>query len=291
VFYKKDKKDLNIPGNNTIRLGKFLGIIFYLLDFRHRNIVRRNLQFAYADWSKSKIRRMSRLIFKNIGITFVEIFQMYFISKDEIIKRVQVRGEDFLHEAIKSSKGVILISAHIGNWEMAHTFISSYFNMPITLVVRELESSILDRWINKLRSRFGNKVIYKKGALSSLARTLRGGGTIGLLIDQETKMSEGIRIKFFNKTANATPAAAMLARRYECPVIPVFCVHDESSKNLTLIVEPPLSLVKTKDIQYDIMQNTQIMTDYIEKIVREKPEQWFWFHKRWKRHYPELYRR
>lgn len=287
--YKKNKDDLNFSGKITLLFGTFFGFLAYLFDVRHRRIAGSNLKFVYPDWSKSKVRSVSCLIFKNIGITFLEIFQMSFLSKDEIIKKVHIKGEDFLQEANKRSKGVILISAHIGNWEMAHIFLSLYFNMPITLVVRALESSILDKWINRLRSRFGNKVLYKKGALSSLARTLRGGGTIGLLIDQETKMSEGIRVNFFNKSANATPAAAMLARRYECPVIPVFCVRDELSKSLTLIVEPQLSLIKTKDIQYDIMQNTQIMTNVVEKIVQEYPEQWFWVHKRWKRHHPELY--
>jgi KDO2-lipid IV(A) lauroyltransferase len=121
-----------------------------------------------------------------------------------------------------------------------------------------------------------------------MARLLRRGKTLGILIDQGTTRSEGVEVTFFGRKALATPAAALLAQRYGSSVVPGFCVRDGKDR-LTLIVEPPLSLKQTKDSRADAQINTQIMTEAIEKAVRTYPEQWFWFHKRWKRHYPELY--
>lgn len=121
-----------------------------------------------------------------------------------------------------------------------------------------------------------------------MARMLRQGNILGLLIDQGTKFSEGVEVTFLGKTVTATPAAALLARRYNSPVLPGFCVR-EKDNSLTLIVKPPLNLQKTKDSRADLRVNTQIMTDAIEEAVRAYTEQWFWFHKRWKRHYPHLY--
>jgi len=270
-------------------MGKLLGTAAYFIDIRHRRIVRRNLQFAYPRWSKARIHNFSRRVFQNIGVSFLEIFQMFFLSREDILKRARIRGSAYMDEAINNSKGIILISAHIGNWEMANLFASAYYHKAFLLVVRTLESNKLNKWINELRSKFGNKIVYKKGALRHLARELRQGGVAGLLIDQETRTTEAVPVTFFNGTANATPAAALLARRYGCPVIPIFCVREQPDQDLVVIIEPPLPLKKTNDTQSDIKENTQIMTHAIEKIIRAYPEQWFWFHKRWKRHHPELY--
>jgi Kdo2-lipid IVA lauroyltransferase/acyltransferase len=271
------------------QIGRNMGMAAYALDIRHRRIVRQNLHFAYPDLSETRIRALSRRIFKNIGITFAEIFLMSLLSRKEIIEKVSVSGEEHLKGNLDNPNGVILISAHMGNWEMAHVFACAYYNKPITLVARELESKRLDQWINATRSKFGNRVWYKKGALGKMARALRKGGVVGMLIDQETRASEAVPVVFFNKKVNATPAAAVLARRYNCPVIPVFCLRDEKAGKLILVAAPPLQLKKTENAESDIQANTQIMTHAVEKIVRAYPEQWFWMHKRWKRHHPEIY--
>jgi len=121
-----------------------------------------------------------------------------------------------------------------------------------------------------------------------LVRTLRKGKMIGLLIDQGTSRGEGVDVTFFGRKTNATYSASLLAARYNCPVLPVYCIR-ECDAELTVVVDPPLKLHKTDDVRADLQTNTQIMTDSVEKIIRLYPEQWLWFHKRWKRHYPDLY--
>jgi len=269
-------------------IGKLLGAVAYYTDIRHRRISQRNLAFAYPDWSKEHVRKVSRRVFQHIGITFFEIIQMTFMGREKILQKVTVKNGHLFDEAINDENGVIIISAHIGNWEMAHVFTSAYFKTSIGIVARTLDSQKLDHWINRIRTKYGNEIWPKKGALSKMARSLRKGGVVGMLIDQDTRDDESVQIEFFNHKVNATPAAALLARRYDAAVLPVFCIRDADG-HLILDIKAPLTLAKTKDRQSDIETNTQIMTDSVEKVVRSYPEHWFWVHKRWKRHYPELY--
>ena len=270
------------------RAAKLLGIIAYLLDRRHRRIVKRNLHFIYPAWSRTRVRQFSRKVFQNTATTVLELLQLAGSSQEDILRRGRIKGQENLLNALKSSKGAILISAHLGNWEMAHMLTSCWVQSPLVLVARQIRPSILNHWIHRLRSRFGSVVLDKGGALSKMGRTLNEGHLVAMLIDQGTLYSEGVKTQFFGKTVTTTPAAAILARRYNSPVIPGFCVREKDG-GLTAIYEPPLALEKTSNLRDDLRTNTQMMNNAIECAIRAYPEQWFWFHKRWKRHYPHLY--
>ncbi len=277
-----------IPHRYIVGAGRLTGILLYILAIPHRRIVKRNLRFAQPDWSADYIRNLSVKIFQNIGITLLEICQMTCFSKEDISHRVRIKGEENLVAAMKNPTGLILITAHLGNWEMSHLFFSCYFKKPLVIIARKIQPEILDRWIGNIRKFFDSDIIDKKGALPEMGKALKMGNPLGVLIDQGPIRSEGVKVSFFGKTVTATPAVALLARRYKCPVLPGFCIR-EKDLSLTLIIKPPLSLKKTGDLRVDLRENTQIMTDAIEKAVKEYPEQWFWLHKRWKRYYPDLY--
>ncbi|MDY6838669.1 MAG: lysophospholipid acyltransferase family protein [Thermodesulfobacteriota bacterium] len=277
-----------IRQRHIFHVSRFLGTLVYVLDRRHRRIVRRNVQFTHPEWSRDRIRALSRHVFQNMAATFLEICQISCFSCDDILRRVQIRGEENLLPYLKNSEGVILISAHLGNWEMAHLFASCYLQRPLVLVARRIESKGFNRWINGVRARYGNVVLNKKRALPKMVRALQQGRPLGLLIDQGTKLSRGVEVRFFGQTTTATPAAALLARRYNIPVVPAFCVR-EADARLSLLVEPPVNLQKTEDPGADLKENTQRMTLAIEEAIRSYPEQWLWLHKRWKRHHPYLY--
>lgn len=277
-----------IPKNIVCFFGRILGILIYYIDFPHRRIVIRNLKFAYPEWADEEVCRVSRKVFRNLGITILEILQMAFFSKEDFLRNIRIKGEEHLLNAVESGKGVIIISAHLGNWEAASLFSPCYFGYPVTVVVRKIESEIINRWILKLRTRFGNSRIDKEGALPEMMQTLRSGKILAMLIDQGTTKSEGVELLFYGKKVTVTPAAAMLALRCKSPVLPVFCIREEDQK-LAIIIEPPVQLVRTNDLRDDLKSNTQIMTDVMEKAVRKYPDQWLWLHKRWKRFYPDLY--
>jgi KDO2-lipid IV(A) lauroyltransferase len=278
----------SVPHKHIATIGRVLGMLMYGIDVRHRRIVRRNLKFVYPEWPPWRVKKISQRIFQNLGITILEIFQMICFSRNEILDKVKIRGEEHLMKAMQKNKGAILISAHLGNWEIVSLFWPLYFNVPITVVARQLQNKIINQWTHGLRTRFGSRVIYKDDALPEMTRVLRNGKILAILIDQGIKSSLGVKIKFFNKLVTATPAASLLAMRCNSPVLPGFCTRNEDGV-FTVTLEPPLVLKRTGDLKADLRANTQIMTNAIEKMVRKYPEQWFWVHKRWRKYYPHLY--
>jgi KDO2-lipid IV(A) lauroyltransferase len=277
-----------VPHKHIASIGRVLGMLMYGIDVRHRRIVRRNLKFVYPEWPHERVKKVSQRVFQNLGITILEICQMICFSSHDIIDKVKIRGEEHLLNAMHNDKGVILISAHLGNWEIGLLYLVLHSNLPIVSVVKRLRNKLVNRWIHRLRTRFGNRIIDKDSALPEMVRVLRQGKILAIMIDQGTKSSLGVKITFFGKYITATPAAALLAMRCKSPVIPIFCNRNDDGM-LSINIEPPLILKKTDDLRTDLVTNTQIMTDAIEKAIRRYPEQWFWVHKRWRKYYPHLY--
>ena len=270
-----------------LKIGKLIGRLVFYLDVPHRRIVRRNLAFAYPDWSREQVKNISRHIFQNLGITFLEILQLTALSREDLLKKIRIVGLENLQLALGSKKGLILVSGHLGSWEMGLMYACSILEKPILGVVKKIRYAPLNRRIHRLRARFGLKIVYKKGALPEMRQTLRRGGIVGLLVDQSRRL-EGVEVTFFGHKVAATPAAAFLAIRCKCPVLPLFCVR-EANGQLNLVVKPALEFKRTGDLRSDVQANTQVITDAVERMIRKYPEQWFWVHKRWKKYYPHLY--
>jgi len=276
-----------ISHRHIVGLGRILGRAAYFLDGPHRRIAQRNLQFTHPDWTRGKAENISRRVFQNLGISFLEFFQVATLSREQVLDRVRVVGEENLQNALKSKNGLVVVSAHLGSWETGLLFFCGYVQKPILGVVKKIRFAPLNRWVLRLRSRFGIKIVEKKGAMPEMRRMLRQGGVIGLLVDQ-SRRSEGVEVNFFGHKVTTTPAAAFLAIRCKCPVLPIFCVRDDRGR-LTVVAKPLLEMKRTGDLRSDVQANTQIITDIVEKAVRQYPDQWFWVHKRWKKYYPHLY--
>ena len=278
----------DLPHKYILCLGRLLGRFMYFADVPHRRIVRRNLKFVYPEWTPERIKEISVRVFKNIGITFIEICQIACLPRDKLLSRTKIKGKKILLDVIKDHKGVILISAHLGNWEIVTPFVSANTGAPTSVVGRRLRVKLINRLINGLRGRFGATVIDIEDGMPKMMRAVREGKMLGIMLDQGTQSSRGVKVNFFDRAVTATIAPALLALRCKCPVVPIFGVR-EIDGSLTIIVESPLKLIITKDLKADLKVNTQLMVNAIEKVVRAYPEQWFWVHKRWKKYYPQLY--
>lgn len=270
-------------------IGRLAGRLAFVIDWRHRHIVTSNLAFANPHWSREKIRRLSRHVFEHITTTLLEIWQINRFSRQQVLDSVCIRGVENLHLAARHPRGAIIISAHFGNWELGVLFLSCFFETPLVSVVRPLRYQWLERWLYRFRTRFGHVVIDKKNALRPLMKALRNGNRVGVMIDQEPKHKDGAAVRFFGRKVTTTGVATLLARRYDVPVIPIFSIREKDG-SMTIHAKAPLKLKKTDDVRADFQVNTQLMTHAIEDAVREYPAQWFWVHKRWKKHYPHLYR-
>ena len=268
-------------------MGKRFGSILYSFDVPHRRIVRRNLQFSYPEWSRNQIQGVSTRIFQHFVIIILEILQMACSTREDMLNKVQIQGDEILTKALAKQKGVIVISAHLGNWEMALQYSTCYLQKPLTGVAKNLRNPVLDRLVHKLRTRFGNRIIYKKGALPEMTQTLRQGQILGILMDISRRF-DGVEVEFFGRRATATPAAALLAIRCKSPIVPIFC-HRNPRGELVIKVEHPIEIKRSGNLRSDLQTNTQLITDSVERAVRKNPEQWNWVLKRWKEFYPDLY--
>jgi KDO2-lipid IV(A) lauroyltransferase len=278
----------HLPVSGLEKLGRSLGRVAYWLDIRHRRIVSQNLAFIYPEWSPRQRRRLAKRIFQHFGIVFLEILQAPFLSRTKLIERVYIEGQDILIKALDHPRGCLLYSAHLGNWEFGLLALSARLNRSTTTVAKPIKWKLAHNWLTALRSRFGNQVFFKDGAMPWMIRALREGQTLTILIDQGVRRKEAVEVTFFGKQTMATPAAALLAMRCRVPVVPIFCVRDARGQYLTKIL-PPVDYQRTASLRHDIQAYTQMLMDTLENAIRDNPEQWFWFHKRWKRTYPELY--
>jgi KDO2-lipid IV(A) lauroyltransferase len=242
---------------------------------------------AFPDWSQEKIRQTSKRVFQHLAATFVEICQLATYSKSDVVDRVIVVGAKRWRHALDNRQGLIIVSAHLGNWEFGMQFAACFMQKPALGVAKRIRFKPLSQWVHNLRTRFGTSIIHKKGALPDMRQALRRGEIVGLLVDQ-SKRKEGVDVRFFGRRVPATPAAAFLSIRCKSPILPIFCIR-EASGQLTIHVDQPLDLKWSGDLRSDVQANTQLITDAVERMIRKYPEQWFWVHKRWKKYYPHLY--
>jgi KDO2-lipid IV(A) lauroyltransferase len=222
----------------------------------------------------------------NFGITLVEMFQSTFMSPEEVFNACRIEGEERFINACKSNQGIVIVSAHMGNWEVGLHF-SSYYGKPMLGVAAKTHNGRTNILLNRWRNRLSSTIIDKKGAMPNITEGLRRGEVVGMLIDQ-SRRKHGIEVTFFGHKATASPAAALLALRCKSLVLPAFSVR-EADGQLTIQVKRPVEMTRTGDLRRDIQRNTQRLIDVVEEMVRSYPDQWFWLLRPWKVHHPHLY--
>ena len=267
--------------------GALVGTLWYAVHSIHRNTVKRNIAFAFPEWPPEKVRKTVRQAFRHFGVTMIEVIQLSARVPVEFNKYYRLEGKEHIQSALEQKKGVLMISAHVGNWEVGMQMMTCFSGRRVVAVAKKFKNRMLNDWVDRMRTRLGGEIIYKKGAMPSMVDALRQNGIVGIHIDM-SRQNDGIDIEFFGRRATATPGAALLALRHKCPVLPVTCLRDPDGR-IVVRVGKPLDLVRTKSLRQDLQTNTQMMTDTVENAIRSNPVQWWWTQKRWKDYFPELY--
>ncbi len=269
-----------IPRNWSVVFGNFIGAVLFAVSRKHRQIAMDNLTWVFGS-SKSafEIKTICRNVFKNLSQIVFEMGWSLWIRKEDYRKYFRIEGLNNKLEAQKKNKGVLLLTAHMGNWELSPC-VSSIFGYDISVIYRPLDFLPLDRFFVGFRSRFGAKMIPKEGAMRSVLRSLKQGSSVALLMDQNVDWYEGVFVDFFKQRAATNKGLALLAIKTGAPVIPYFLVREGSGFKVVIGNEVPL--IKTGDRTKDIEANTQQYNRIIEAFILQYPEQWFWVHQRWK---------
>lgn len=270
-----------LPLTFTAWAGEAIGRIIYLFDLKHRAIALKNLELTIGrDKDIGRLRLIVKGSLENLGRSAGEFISIRRYTKENIKKFVAIEGWENFKEAYREGKGIIFLTGHFGNWELL-AVVLSLLGCPINVVARQLDNHLLDKKINEMRGIGGNRVIYKKNALSESLRLLKKGEAVGFLLDQNTSRREGVFVDFLGRKACTNRGVALIALKSRAPVIPVFIVR-EGPIHHRVIIEKRVETVRSGDISEDIVKNTERFTKVIESYIIKYPDHWLWIHDRWK---------
>ena len=265
-----------------------LAKLAYMLNAKHRHIAKVNLDLAFEDsLSDDEKEKIIKKCYENLALNLADFVENQGISKDRLLSKVEFKNSEIVEVAKKSGKPIIFMTAHYGNWELLSLAIAAKFGA-LSIVGRPLDSKVMDEILKRNREQFDIELIPKKGAMRPLIKALKDGRSVGLLVDQNTTDSEGMLIDFFGKKARHTPAVAILAKRMNAIIIPAFIQTDDHTV-YTIRFYDPLEIKDSGNKDQDILENIQAQADITEQVIRQKPDEWFWFHRRWKNQYKNRY--
>src|SRR5690348_4666529 len=240
-----------------------------------------NLRLAFPGWTDERRRETIRNMARYLGWQAVEFARFPQYNRRNIEQIIEIEGHENFLEAQRRGKGVLILTGHIGAWEVS-SFAHALYGYPLHYMARPLDNKRLDALVNSYRCASGNQPIFKNESARLMLKILKEAGTIGILADQNTMQEEGVFVDFFGKAACTTSGIARVALHTGAAVVPGYAYWDESIRKYRLRFEPPVELVRTGDGERDVFENTQRFTKVIEEIIRKYPDQWVWVHARWK---------
>jgi len=249
-----------------------------LLDLalpRLRRIATRNLELAYPEKSPAERRVIVNEVFHSIARLIWVFARFPRINAQNIHDYIRYDGLEHYLEAKKAGRGILFATAHFGNWELS-AFAHALMTEPMHIMIRPLDQPAIDRLVEDRRQLSGNQLIVKWDSARAVLRALHQNDAVGVLIDQNTSLTEGVFVDFFGTPACANTAFAKIAAKTGAAVILGYAVWIESESRYVLKFHPPL------EISGDPAADTQRLHSLLEQVIRQHPGQWLWIHRRWK---------
>jgi KDO2-lipid IV(A) lauroyltransferase len=266
-----------LPAPLGLWLGRRLGDLAWAVLPGRRAIVVGNLSRAFGpERPPAELTDLGRRCFRHLGMTVVESCTFLFRSPAVLLSRVEFRGTEHIAAAMATGRGLLLLTAHYGNWELLAAS-HALERWPLSVMVRPLDSALLDPLIERLRLRCGTEIISKRQGLRGALDALRRERMVGILLDQNTSHREGVFVPFFGIPASTSRGLAVIALRTGAPVVPVFIRRLAGGRHVVQAA-PPIPAPGDGDP----VAFTAAFNRAIEDAIRQAPEQWFWLHRRWK---------
>lgn len=270
-----------LPRSLARGVGLAIAQTVYLLHVRLRRVGMRNLELAFPEKSIEERKRILRGEFSSLGRQLAEVCQFPKYTRENVDKVVVYDGLENFQQAYARGKGVLFLTAHFGAWELS-AFAHSLHGHWLHIVMRPMDNVYLDRLIQSYRTMHGNKTVGKDDFVRGLLGAMKCGETVGILMDTNMTPPQGVFVKFFGIPACTASGLARIALRTDAAVVPGFTIWDKELRKYRLRFDPALELIRTGDLEADIVTNTQQFTKVIEDYVRRHPDQWLWVHRRWK---------
>ena len=259
--------------------GATLGRLIYYVDGFHRRIALSNLAMALPSKPADERRAVVQRVFAHFGSVLLELIKVGTMDDREILDRIEAEGEERVRQAHAQGRGVLLFTGHFGYWEVGAIALAMRVQ-PMAVMARPLDNPHLHTMLERIRTRSGNSVIYRQGAIRKVLQELAANRAVAILIDQHLHTPDAVSVDFFSRPAATTNALAAVALRTGAPVIPAFALPLPNGRYRLVYehaVEPPAS-----DSEDAVREFTQRCTDVLEMYIRRHPDLWLWMHRRWR---------
>ena len=272
----------HLPPAAGLAVGRRIGdLLWWLLPGRRRRALD-NIRLSIGrEMTPREIERLGRGSFQHVGMNLIEACRYFLRPTEVMLSQVHVEGVEHLRSAAARGRGVLVLTAHYGNWELlaaAH----GLSGLPLSIVIRSLDHPVLDELAARFRRRSGAELIVKRQAVREVLQALRRGRMVGILLDQNATRAEGVFVPFFGVAASTSKGLAVIALRTDAPVVPVFLRRTADGRHC-MDVSPPLM----PPSDGDVLAYTATFNRVIEGAIRRAPEQWLWMHARWRTRPPE----
>ncbi|SDM85044.1 KDO2-lipid IV(A) lauroyltransferase [Dendrosporobacter quercicolus] len=267
-----------LPYRLILLLGQGFGRLYYRIAARQRKRAVAQMQES-LQISAEQAERIAVNLFENLGRTFMEVMYMPAFTAEKMRRYVTVENRHYLQEALAEGRGVVLLTAHIGNWEWLGAALAM-LGLPITTVIKRQPNDQHTQILNEYREMAGIEVFASgTSELVSAAKALKKGKILGFLADQDAGQ-HGVFVDFLGKPASTPLGPAVFAKRFRAPVVPVFIVREPAGGH-KILVSQPLYYQDTGNEAQDLYRITEQMTGIIEAMIQQYPDHWLWFQKRW----------
>ena len=270
-----------LPRGVARAAGARIGAFAYRALGRLRGVGLRNLELAFPSLAADEREHMLRLEYRHLGWLLAEFCQMSRYTREIVDKFIRYEGLEHYLSARARGKGVLVLTGHLGAWELS-SFYHSLAGYPMGMVIRRLDNPLVDAMVNRIRCRHGNRVLHKDDFARGLIGAMRAGETVGILMDTNMTPPQGVFVPFFGLEACTASGLARVALKTGAAVVPGFLVWEESEEQYVLHFGSELALANTGDSEADAVDNTARLTAVLEAAIRRYPTQWLWMHRRWK---------
>lgn len=270
-----------LPRGGARAVGAGLGRLIWRLLPRLRRVGMRNLQLAYPEWSEAQREATLHACYLHLGRHLAEFCQMSRYTRKNTESFIRYEGLAHYLDAQARGRGVLVVTAHLGAWELS-SYWHSLMGHPMGILTRKLDNERIDRFVNGIRSQHGNRVLYKDDFARGLIGAMRRGETVGILMDTNMTPPQGVFVPYFGHQACTGSGLARIAQKTGAAVLPGFLLWEPKEQRYVLHFGKEIELAATGDEEADAVTNTARFTAAVEQYVRHAPSQWLWIHRRWK---------
>ena len=270
-----------LPRGVARAVGSGVGTVAYRILGRLREVALTNLALAFPEKPDAEREQILRRLYRNLGWLLAEFCQMPRYTPENTRPFARYQGLEHYLAARDRGKGVLILTGHLGVWELS-SYYHSLMGHPMSMVIRRLDNPRVDALVNRIRCLHGNRVLHKDDFARGLLGAMRQGETVGILMDTNMTPPQGEFVPFFGRLACTASGMARVALKTGATVLPGFMLWEESEQKYVLHFGEAVDLVSTGNDEQDVIENTARFTAVIETWIRRYPDQWLWVHRRWK---------